>query len=1230
MPIELNSLFQQASALEESRQFHVSDDGRMLGGTALHGLKKLSTSAHAAENRETVQAFMRAMEQHPAYAAILDQVRAPLDELLRTGKPLTAGMIKQTELALNVAAAMNVGRQLADAGQIPPGHGASFGIFAASRNMPVDTPAGQTAALREYLLNEVCSRHTTELTKLPDMGEKNAAVRRLMTALHAPLTGTKGFFAGVIDRALAGGPDAFSFEAFTNAFADACADDLDVAHHLDERVINSIAGNPDAPNIMAALREALPVLGGDSMEQLRQALFSAPSLNTHAQRVSAVTAYLTDVTGTKAAEGVMTSFGLPESFAMAVGHNPEVVARAREMLATDPGADRMPTRQQVMDALTQSAHRFTQEKLPLLQEFVKMAGDPPVDLRPPLTMENMPRYINTMLAGDELLEPLLHDNAPVDAAMLEKLIVHAEAMNSATHAFRGEFGADDVARVLSNSIRLLMARRGVPQQMLPEMVTRVINKFGRLASELASINTEMQQNRFGAEGMALLSKGMTMYRALEGYAAALIGMLTDEQRTRMHLEMFNDPSSEEQTSEIKKQRNGFIERTFQHLTPMDRISDMVRDFARREGVALPDMNPAVAARSQREEESRLSGDNRSMGQVVLSALIPSTGQVVEKNTSEFRTFLEDMSSRHPLSSIDADKVDLTSLSPEVGRIVNRMADEASEAGRAVDPAQLRSAAEEALLQGLQKLQETLDAVDALPEARGAGTHGFSVEEKAVMKDLVQRFGIRDAGIVAVLAEGARENGFRFALEGLAAPVGSARQIGEECRCIGSKYLAVRERLPESFAGSEDAMPLMIALGMRFHGISGAKAAHLAANMSSDTAKKVASSLLWLTEQHPSSERTKLIMSVYASMDVLRMESEVASSGNLERNPMYFAGSLAHPSEIPGGPGGIMDMISSLSGGIISPADVELSRHNPPFTSAEWNTLKSVIHALQGSAQGSSVAFLLPAWIGTSGEAVLAAVEANGGSMPTMQQMWNILTGGQLGRMPRSMNRPDGLGYMMDYIHTAYQRRVMAAVPDMPEAQCAAIMTNVSTCGVSPRKLLELTQPGSSLSLDDIHMDMSMSSLRGIDESTAYGLAVDFRRQSSQAVLTFARADGRTMIMHPFWIPNEENRPNHDAFVQITDFWRGMCRSEEQMRRLAQAFSQASLITPRIMSTMFPGVEYSEHGSFDMRAGQQPDGSVVVDIRTDPASPITMHEQFVIQPDGSHRCTVFDMHRPALN
>ena len=85
-----------------------------------------------------------------------------------------------------------------------------------------------------------------------------------------------------------------------------------------------------------------------------------------------------------------------------------------------------------------------------------------------------------------------------------------------------------------------------------------------------------------------------------------------------------------------------------------------------------------------------------------------------------------------------------------------------------------------------------------------------------------------------------------------------------------------------------------------------------------------------------------------------------------------------------------------------------------------------------------------------------------------------------------------------------------------------------------------------------------------------------------------------------------------------------------MRRVAQAFSQASLITPRIMSTMFPGVEYSEHGSFDMRAGQQPDGSVVVDIRTDPASPVTMHEQFVIQPDGSHRCTVFDMHRPALN
>lgn len=35
--------------------------------------------------------------------------------------------------------------------------------------------------------------------------------------------------------------------------------------------------------------------------------------------------------------------------------------------------------------------------------------------------------------------------------------------------------------------------------------------------------------------------------------------------------------------------------------------------------------------------------------------------------------------------------------------------------------------------------------------------------------------------------------------------------------------------------------------------------------------------------------------------------------------------------------------------------------------------------------------------------------------------------------------------------------------------------------------------------------------------------------------------------------------------------------------------------PRVLSTCFPGVEFSEHGNFSVSAKEQQDGSVLVDI-----------------------------------
>lgn len=270
--------------------------------------------------------------------------------------------------------------------------------------------------------------------------------------------------------------------------------------------------------------------------------------------------------------------------------------------------------------------------------------------------------------------------------------------------------------------------------------------------------------------------------------------------------------------------------------------------------------------------------------------------------------------------------------------------------------------------------------------------------------------------------------------------------------------------------------------------------------------------------------------------------------------------------------------------------------------------------------------MLPGWLADNADAVLAATKANKGQPPTISQMWDVLTGGGLGKMPGSIKK-GGMGLLLDAVQAGYQRLVKTAVPDMPAQQAANLLQSFYGTHLPLPKLIALAKPdGGELDKSDIHENLGMSSLRSYDAHTAYGLCTDFRRQAPQALLTFQRADGQRMTVHPQWIPDEDNNPNNQIFQDIIGFWRGMTQSDAQLRRLGQAFSQASLIMPRVMSQAFPGVQYDEHGNFAMTAEARDDGTIVVDIGTPPDAPVALHEQFVIRSDGTHECTAFNMHR----
>lgn len=1233
MPVDLNTLFQNVSKLDDSAQFHAHAADDLRQGSGLHGLKKLSSAARSAENQAAVQAFTAAVAAHPAYAALLAQVRAPLDALIQTGGPLTAGVIRRTiqDLQhLNMTAASAVGAELARREQIPAGHGSSFALFCLAHDLPLDTAAAKAEAVKEYLLTEVCTKNEFVLSRLPDAGEdKNAAARGLMLRLHGPLEGRDGFFARELDRQLAGGLDTFSFRAFERAFADACADDMDLIRFLSREDLEAVIAEDKPGDIMAALHEARDVTGADGLGRICNMLIvRSGSLATREERAAEIVGSLLEGMGTRVAGFVMEQHGLPKAFAAAVGHHPIVEMKAREALGQGPA---LPQGRDIFEALRHAVEDFVEENLPLLQEFAIMANDPPVDLDPPLTVETMPRYINAMLSGDELLEPLLHDNTPLDADFLDRLFELSVSVDSASHAVEGDFGARDRNAVLENAVTMLMARRGVPQQMLPEMVSRAAAKFGRLASELNSVSFAMQSGRFGMDGVMMSSRLLSMAGALQIFGQQLILSMSDEQRSGMRLDMFNTPVQGADVEELRRRGQDFTERTFQTEIPLDRISDLVRDFIDEGGVRLPAMDPAVAAGLDDAAAGVLAADNLSMMEAVLSTLIPDTDGGFVPHTGEFRAFMAELlASRPELSAVDADTVNLASMSGAVRQAATDVVQAASEAGRAVDPAAVRAAAEHALTREMERLAATAAAVDALPDRdlKDGVLVGFDDEEKAVIKEAAQLFGIRDAGVLSAMASVARTPDFIRGLLGAATPGATPQQMLEQAQTLVEKYRSMMRRLPNDFEGAENAMAAMVALGVTH--LSRHEADNLAANMRSAVTDRAAGSLLWLLGRNLAPRNEGTTVAVFEMLNVLRGEVEADSQGVSARGVRYYNTPVTHPSELPGGPNGVMMGLLALgSHGAVPDYFFALSRHEPPLTRQQWDALATLLSPLMESAKSSPRSDLIREWVGSSAEEILAAMQAGDGPL-SMEKLWEIFTGGFLGPMPSDVKGMDAVARMIDHIDHAYQKRVKAIAPQIDPGERAWMLNNCSGLGVPPRKILELLNPGTSLSLADIRMSMEMSSMRDLNEDNAYRLGRDFVRRSRTSTMTFVLADGTAMSVHPVRIQDDSATVDHPVLRPILDFWEGMSHSEAQFLRVAQAFSQTSLISPRVMSNLFPGALYSEHGSFTMKATEQADGSIVVDISGDPRHPLQMREQFVIRPDGSHTCTVFEMRRPALN
>ncbi|SFL29280.1 hypothetical protein SAMN05421830_101408 [Desulfomicrobium norvegicum] len=516
------------------------------------------------------------------------------------------------------------------------------------------------------------------------------------------------------------------------------------------------------------------------------------------------------------------------------------------------------------------------------------------------------------------------------------------------------------------------------------------------------------------------------------------------------------------------------------------------------------------------------------------------------------------------------------------------------------------------------LNAIFDSIDGLPEPQGRAvvSGAFTPEQKAVMKDMVISTGLRDMEMITRLAGMARDG---------------ASSIGNMCRdqntvvniseavlnMTGQLEPLIREMKNDPAAKLEGVLggALMMAIGFSGQDQAGLRA--MFDSLDGELGQQVAGAVMHVAETDIKNQPRML--AAIRVMEELRLQSGARLGITVERDPLHFTRNVSERHQIPGL---LMDKISSFAPRSFSDLDIRLGQVIPPLGSAQLQVLHSIAGRLETSVPPHQRA-LIPGLLQGNARSLLAAQESNGEQPLSPSQIWRAVTGHAV---PKKLTENALGGRLLGHVVSTYDQALRIACPDMFAGQRDVTVFTAFFQGLSFPKLMELTLPGARLTQDDVAVDLGMSSLRDYTPDNAYGLTTDFRRRGRNTVMRFEASDGRVLQTSPFGIPDAENVPSHPHFQEIVDHAQSMSASPAQKARMLQAFSQAALVMSRLLSTTFPGIEFSEHGNFSVTATQREDTTVVINIDSDPGLPLRFHQQYIIEPNGDHRCSEFVMER----
>lgn len=1194
MAVNFNTFVTTANSLKADSQLRTEQDSL----TELSGFKKFCKGGDIEANRATASAFLESIRNDSKLGPYLSSVKDFLEDLIQSGKPLTAQTVKNISTHLNQAQLMHnieIGKDLASRGIIPTGHGTAFAQYALAYDLSLDSPAELDVAVKRYLFDEIVKNNLGPLTTLSNCN--NAEQGKFITEilLKSMDCTCEDFFAHSLDSLQSQGT--VSFASLKSFFADEHVETINLLKNIDNSALEILAKHPQAKELVETLALAMPQTSLDKFAGVASDIINyAEDLSTPGGKNETINQALCKAS----LANCLALSNLSLEVQGALSNNQELLDNISSLLDTR----QVCTAEQIQNATSRALEDFMTKYGATISELSLMASNNNLEIDPPFTEATLPLYLNVILGGDKVIEPLLNDSVELNSDFLAKLESFAKTMPK---------NPQKAQQLLNNTLEIILARRGVEGMMFSEIMYRAKTKFGELASNLHSLAQNCKQNPT-PDSLKCADKALNICNVLESYGRAVSSKLDGLQQSNYKLD----------GTDLSVDR--FIENNFRKNIKAEWFLDSSRDFASSFNINLP---PKHVFSNANIANSKLFDANQGMAKALLDGLMPEDGSENPPISSEFRElFLQVQADKH-LDNLVLEDIDISAFALKARNQANAYCNGETEKGNSVDPLALREVIYSSISEDLEVLSNAVKAIDD-PRFVHTGIDNierpFSPEEKDYMKIALMSGPIRDAEAITKMTSAFINTNLSNTLKALATPLLTEGKMIELLCNLTDKLKTVLNAPGRAYQGQESAMRFVINMALESGALSNEEAARVLENLSSDNARNVAGAMMWTTTIEGINERAYQTLFInVAAMNCIRQACDVFVNGNSAVEPLYYNKGVEHASEVSGGVLGAMHALSLIAGSeVISETNEALSAQVPPLTREEWNFMASLISDIKMSAGNHRDLFLVSKLIANSSHEILDYMQSQDIEELSHSDLYKLILGK---RAPRGYDSVANFGEILlnDY-RSRYETLYKKANPNVINAVFEGIYPVNMSLGISPRKALDLLNPRAILDLSHIHQDMSLSSLADYNENNAFGLTVDFRRQNKDSTLVFKGVSGFDMSIKPHDIPDRENNPQNPEFNVIMHKVGTMTQSYAQFARVLQAFSQASMVMPRMYSTLFAGTMLDEHGNFETIATQRDDGVVVIDSHSDEKAPLVLRQQYLIYPDGTNECTKFTMNR----